>query len=176
MGERTWGKGSVQNIIELENGRSALKLTTAAYKRPSGKNIHRFPDSKDKDEWGVMPDLGYELGMNEREIHEMLVDRRNRDIIAAHATDEKSATAPATPTQSRDKPAIVPGVSPASLGPAVNDEPLARRTGLTKPDAGKRATQSASIPAATNKPFVDRQLEMAVKYLRDELAKKNGKP
>ena len=44
MGERTWGKGSVQNIIELENGRSALKLTTAAYKRPSGKNIHRFPE------------------------------------------------------------------------------------------------------------------------------------
>ena len=66
MGERTWGKGSVQNIIELENGRSALKLTTAAYKRPSGKNIHRFPNSKDKDEWGVMPDLGYELGLNEQ--------------------------------------------------------------------------------------------------------------
>ena len=97
MGERTWGKGSVQNIIELENGRSALKLTTAAYKRPSGKNIHRFPNSKDKDEWGVMPDLGYELGLNERETHEMLVDRRNRDIIAAHAADEKSATAPAAP-------------------------------------------------------------------------------
>ena len=67
MGERTWGKGSVQNIIELEDGRSALKLTTAAYKRPSGKNIHRFPDSKDKDEWGVMPDLGYELGLGDQE-------------------------------------------------------------------------------------------------------------
>ena len=49
MGERTWGKGSVQNVIEMENGRSALKLTTAAYFRPSGKNIHRFPDSKDTD-------------------------------------------------------------------------------------------------------------------------------
>ena len=58
MGERSWGKGSVQNIIELEHGKSALKLTTAAYRRPSGKNIHRFPDAKDKDEWGVMPDLG----------------------------------------------------------------------------------------------------------------------
>ncbi len=30
MGERSWGKGSVQNIIELEHGKSALKLTTAA--------------------------------------------------------------------------------------------------------------------------------------------------
>ena len=62
IGERTWGKGSVQNIIELEDGSSALKLTTASYRRPSGKNIHRFPDAKDTDEWGVMPDLGYELG------------------------------------------------------------------------------------------------------------------
>ncbi len=41
IGERTWGKGSVQNIIELENGRSALKLTTAGYHRPSGQNIQR---------------------------------------------------------------------------------------------------------------------------------------
>ncbi len=138
MGERTWGKGSVQNIIELENGRSALKLTTAAYKRPSGKNIHRFPDSKDKDEWGVMPDLGYELGLNDRETRELLVDRRNRDIIVAHATDEKSATAPATPAGSRGKPAIAPSASPATLGPAVKDEPLARRTGFLKAEAGKR--------------------------------------
>ena len=53
IGERTWGKGSVQNVIELEGGRSALKLTTASYQRPNGKNIHRFPDAKETDEWGV---------------------------------------------------------------------------------------------------------------------------
>ncbi|HEY7426051.1 MAG TPA: S41 family peptidase [Gemmataceae bacterium] len=64
IGERTYGKGSVQNIIEMHEGRapSALKLTTASYWRPSGKNIHRFPDSKDSDEWGVRPnDSGYKL-------------------------------------------------------------------------------------------------------------------
>src|SRR5208283_4684871 len=115
MGERTWGKGSVQNIIELENGHSALKLTTAAYQRPSGKNIHRFPDSKDKDEWGVMPDLGYELALGERETFELAADRRNRDIIAARATDEKSATAPDSAGPSRRKPAEEPGQAPASL-------------------------------------------------------------
>jgi carboxyl-terminal processing protease len=27
VGERTWGKGSVQNVVELENGQGALKLT-----------------------------------------------------------------------------------------------------------------------------------------------------
>ena len=118
MGERTWGKGSVQNIINLENGRSALKLTTAAYQRPSGKNIHRFPDSKDKDEWGVMPDLGFELALNDREMRTLLADRRSRDIIPAHGLGDKPSAAvresetkrlpPAHETsQSRGEPTLV---------------------------------------------------------------------
>jgi len=41
----------VQNLIEMEDGKTALKLTTASYWRPSGRNIHRFPDSKDEDDW-----------------------------------------------------------------------------------------------------------------------------
>src|SRR5262249_46349963 len=61
IGERTWGKGSVQNVIELEDGKSALKLTTATYTRPNGHNIHRFPDAKETDEWGVKPDDGMEV-------------------------------------------------------------------------------------------------------------------
>ncbi len=56
IGERSYGKGSVQNIILLEGGTSALKLTTASYWRPNNHNIHRFRDSKDEDEWGVKPD------------------------------------------------------------------------------------------------------------------------
>ena len=175
MGERTWGKGSVQNVIELENGRSALKLTTAAYKRPSGKNIHRFPDSKDKDEWGVMPDLGYELGLGERETQTMLVDRRQRDVIAAHETGEKSAVAPAAAGPGSNKPIVSPADSHTTLGPAVQGEPLARRNGATKPDVEKLDAQGGVKAVTVNKPFVDRQLQMALKYLRDELAKKDGK-
>jgi carboxyl-terminal processing protease len=38
MGEKTFGKGSVQTILPMENG-SALKLTTARYYTPSGKSI-----------------------------------------------------------------------------------------------------------------------------------------
>ena len=56
IGERPGAKAACRTSIELENGQSALKLTTASYHRPSGKNIHRFPDAKDSDEWGVMPD------------------------------------------------------------------------------------------------------------------------
>jgi len=141
MGERTWGKGSVQNIIELEHGRSALKLTTAAYRRPSGKNIHRFPDAKDTDEWGVMPDLGYELALDDRETQALAADRRHRDIIAAHTTEDKSAA-------------------------MIKDEPIARRADDAKPEESPRPAAGQS-----KKPFVDRQLEMALKYLREKLGK-----
>ncbi len=38
LGTRTFGKGSVQNIVELEDG-GALKLTIAHYFTPSGNSI-----------------------------------------------------------------------------------------------------------------------------------------
>ena len=82
IGERTWGKGSVQNVIELENGSSALKLTTASYHRPSGKNIHRFPKAKETDEWGVLPDKDYKVEFTTKQLREYLDYRRDRDVIS----------------------------------------------------------------------------------------------
>ncbi|HCD00446.1 MAG TPA: S41 family peptidase, partial [Planctomycetaceae bacterium] len=81
VGERTWGKGSVQNVIQLEGGSSALKLTTASYHRPSGRNIHRFPNSKPTDVWGVMPDKGLEVKMSRLDMIRYQEYRRKRDVI-----------------------------------------------------------------------------------------------
>ncbi|MDX1948261.1 MAG: S41 family peptidase [Pirellulaceae bacterium] len=92
IGERTWGKGSVQNIIELEEGNSALKLTTAGYLRPSGKNIHRGEGAKDSDEWGVKPNDGLEVSLNTDEAEAYLKERRERDAIVA---PPKEGTKPA---------------------------------------------------------------------------------
>jgi carboxyl-terminal processing protease len=85
VGERTYGKGSVQNIIEMHEGgdKSALKLTTASYWRPSGKNIHRFPDSKEADDWGVKPDAGFEVPMKDEERAEYMIYRSERDVVRA---------------------------------------------------------------------------------------------
>ncbi len=93
VGERSYGKGSVQNVIPMENSTSALKLTTASYWRPSGKNIHRFPDSKETDEWGVKPDPGFEVPLKEDERLAYLLSRRDRDIVHGKpgATPEKKA-------------------------------------------------------------------------------------
>jgi carboxyl-terminal processing protease len=47
MGERTFGKGSVQTVMPLKDGQ-ALKLTTSRYYTPSGASIH---------ERGLQPDV-----------------------------------------------------------------------------------------------------------------------
>jgi carboxyl-terminal processing protease len=41
VGEPTFGKGSVQSVINLPGSRAALKLTTAKYYTPSGRSIHK---------------------------------------------------------------------------------------------------------------------------------------
>jgi len=84
IGERTWGKGSVQNVIELEGGKSALKLTTAGYQRPSGKNIHKLPDAKDSDEWGVKPNDSFEVKLDDLEMARLAQYRHRRDILAVN--------------------------------------------------------------------------------------------
>lgn len=81
VGQRTWGKGTVQNVIELEGGRSALKLTTATYWRPSGKNIHRLSKTEDDDDWGVIPDEGYAITLEKEDFERMHRERRERDIL-----------------------------------------------------------------------------------------------
>ena len=85
VGERSWGKGSVQNIIELENGRSALKLTTAGYRRPSGKNIHRFQDAADEDEWGVNPNDGFRVKFSGTENRALTTFRQQLDVVKRSA-------------------------------------------------------------------------------------------
>ncbi len=81
VGERSYGKGSVQNIIPLEGGTTALKLTTASYWRPSEKNIHKFRDSKEEDEWGVKPNPGFEVKLTDTERAGYYRYRRERDVI-----------------------------------------------------------------------------------------------
>jgi carboxyl-terminal processing protease len=60
MGQRTVGKASIQTVVGLPAGNAGLKLTSGTFLRPSGKNLHRSPDSKPGDDWGVRPDGGLE--------------------------------------------------------------------------------------------------------------------
>ncbi|MCI0641405.1 MAG: S41 family peptidase [Gemmataceae bacterium] len=103
VGERSYGKGSVQNVIALEGGQSALKLTTASYWRPSGRNIHRFPDSKEQDEWGVKPDDGFEVKLSDDERIEYFRWRRDRDIVRRPGEPQQEPEAEKEKEKDKDK-------------------------------------------------------------------------
>ncbi len=99
VGERSYGKGSVQTVLPMEGGTSALKLTTATYfvgKDDKKKNIHRFPDSKETDEWGVKPTEGFEVKMTVEEGVNYMRWRQRRDVVRqpgqpAPKVDEKDS-------------------------------------------------------------------------------------
>ena len=55
VGEKTFGKGSVQSIIELQNG-EGLRLTTSRYYTPSGLTIH---------EKGIQPHVELEVSADD---------------------------------------------------------------------------------------------------------------
>lgn len=82
VGDRSYGKGSVQKVLTLGGDPpTALKLTTDTYWRPSGVNMHRYPDAKDSDDWGVKPTAGFEITMKDDERFDYLRYKRNKDII-----------------------------------------------------------------------------------------------
>ena len=86
VGERTFGKGTVQSLMELEAGRSLLKLTSATYWRPSGKNINRMPGDTEEDEWGVSPNPGFEVLLDNQQYLTWRKYRRLRDIFGTETS------------------------------------------------------------------------------------------
>ncbi|MFO0961097.1 MAG: S41 family peptidase [Isosphaeraceae bacterium] len=111
VGQRSYGKGSVQNILTLEDGASILKLTVATYWRPSGKNIHRFPRAKPSDEWGVSPSEGLAVPLSPAEYETWAEARRDRDL-AMMVSQKRPQGDPA-----RDKP--LPKIEDKQLDKAI---------------------------------------------------------
>lgn len=148
VGERTWGKGSVQNVIELEEGKSALKLTTASYHRPSGKNIHRFPDSKETDEWGVMPNEGYKIDFDIAQMQGYRAFRDTRDRFskdgppASDFVDTQLQKALEYINTELAKP-VQP--TPAVPEPPTEEKPTEEKPGEEKKDAAEVGRKSPVI-------------------------------
>ncbi|MBA7471599.1 hypothetical protein ES707_06905 [subsurface metagenome] len=76
IGRRTFGKGSVQNVIPVRQQRAYLKLTTAYYYLPSGRLIHKQNGSSD---WGVVPKV--EVTITPRQMKRWLEIRRKTDLL-----------------------------------------------------------------------------------------------
>jgi carboxyl-terminal processing protease len=82
-GERSFGKGTIQQVFVMDGGRSGLKLTTAKYYPPSGTNIHRSPRMTEKDVWGIMPDEKLRVSLTEEQTRKLYQRWRNSEVPGA---------------------------------------------------------------------------------------------
>jgi carboxyl-terminal processing protease len=147
VGERSFGKGSVQQIFSLEGGDAILKLTTAHYYLPSGRCIHREENST---EWGVDPDVTVV----------MTPEQMQNAQLARQATEmgPQPATMPTTP------PSEV--INTTTTGPA-NHDTFAIKNSATQP--------TTQLAGATTKPApktlleADPQLAAGLLVIRLEL-------
>ena len=80
----------MQRVIELDDSRGALKLTTASYWRPSNKNIHRRRDAGENENWGVRPDPGWEVRVEGDDLTRLRLWRMRRDVSKAAETEGKA--------------------------------------------------------------------------------------
>ena len=79
VGTRSFGKGSVQSVMELPSGNgSELKITEQGYFLPSGRSITRKDDA---DQWGVDPSEGFYVPMTDAQTVAMLETRRREEVL-----------------------------------------------------------------------------------------------
>lgn len=121
IGSRSYGKGSVQTVFDLEGGVSILKLTTASYYTPSGRSIHRKEAMDEEDEWGLMPDI--ETPVTPTELRTIF--RWQEDAEVRRLASEARKTANGTDDQppapvSTARPAAATAVSGATLAAAAS--------------------------------------------------------
>jgi carboxyl-terminal processing protease len=110
IGERTYGKGSVQELIPLDDNSGELKLTVAYYYLPSGRLVHRKKDATD---WGVIPQIIVPMD-----------DKQQEEVLELHATQEAIRS-------SRQHPATQPleGATTQPIDPQM-DQALNTMVGL----------------------------------------------
>lgn len=75
LGQRSYGKGSVQNVWPL-TGNAMMKVTIQYYTLPDGQIIHRRPGAA---AWGVPPHIAVE--MLPKQTEEAILKRRDADVL-----------------------------------------------------------------------------------------------
>jgi carboxyl-terminal processing protease len=147
----------VQNIEELEGGKSALRITIATYWRPSGKDIHKRRNAKDSDDWGVRPDPDLEVILG-RDLYEKSVrTRRLRDVTPVAELEVKRTAS--SPAAAKEAPGNAATPSPVKPGEPTTQPPI------PVPDAGEDEPVDLF--------YVDPQLQKAIDVLEQRL-KRSG--
>ena len=84
MGQRTFGKASVQQVLPLAGG-AGLRLTIAKYYTPSGRLIQRdYRDKTKAEEGGIIPDVEVFMEADE----EIKIFHQYNDIVYTPGKEE----------------------------------------------------------------------------------------
>jgi carboxyl-terminal processing protease len=118
VGERTFGKGTVQEIIPLPWGFGALKVTVASYWRPSGKDINRpsrppgngHLQAEPNGVWGVTPNKGFDVHLDAKQVERLSRWWRQRQLGGPKT--QKPAKTPAGPPPHKPEPGLRTDVDP----------------------------------------------------------------
>lgn len=78
VGTRSYGKGSVQSLLDMMGGKAQLKLTTQYFFTPKGRRIHRGDRAADDTSWGINPDI--EVGIDPVRRREMELREGEIDV------------------------------------------------------------------------------------------------
>ncbi|MDG2422942.1 MAG: S41 family peptidase [Phycisphaerales bacterium] len=85
IGERSFGKGSVQELRPLEGGNGLLKMTTKYYYLPSGRHIQKAKRVSEEP-WGVDPSRGCVVPETPKENQDRVLARRPFETIGGKYT------------------------------------------------------------------------------------------
>ncbi len=159
VGERTFGKGSVQQVLPLNYSSNAyLKLTTAYYYLPNGRCLHREEDSVT---WGVDPDVKVELVP--KEIVKISEHQLKTEILKGKDQEELTEEDLEKATRYTDPPATAPADKE-------------KEEDKQKEDEEKDPEEELDVDREDENdyPMVDPQLEAAVLLIRVRL--ESGRP
>lgn len=158
VGTRTYGKGSVQEVVPLDGDAGELKLTVAYYYLPSGRLVHRKPDATD---WGVEPHIIVPL--DEVGQRRVMMERYEQELYKRPVS--KSATqpalgAPATqPVDTQLQQAITSIVGLVVLQENRGESNAPQAPAPVTADEQDSATQPTTVPEVPAKPVPPAELE-----------------
>lgn len=171
IGARTYGKGSVQEVVKLDGQSGELKLTVAYYYLPSGRLVHRKKDATD---WGVEPQIAVPMSpeqeraaMQARYEQELFRRPLPKATTQPATTQAAAATQPVDPQLQRAVDTMIalvvlqsdrnvaprpPRQRPAPAAeptPAPATQPVQMETPVTQPVLEEPATPAPSTAPTT---------------------------
>jgi len=122
LGTKTFGKGSVQTILPLDDN-SALRLTTARYFTPNGRSIQNL---------GIVPDIIVDTSSQEAKAEEKKRQSLREENLPGHLPNPQQNSTPQSEQGDKDKEKLVPSSGPTGDESIDNDAQLKRALDLLK--------------------------------------------